>query len=56
MLEEVRPNQRHNAAREVTGGEFGDVGVRYSRQRECISRGQTKRASPEGLRFRETGS
>ena len=47
MLEEVRPNQRHNAAREVTGGEFGDVGVRYSRQRECVyKRGSDKACVP----------
>lgn len=44
MLEEVRPKQRHNAARGVIGGENGGVGVRYSRQRERVCKQRSDRA------------
>lgn len=36
MLEEVRPKWTYSTAREVTGGEYGGVGVWYFRQREHV--------------------
>lgn len=56
MLEELRPKQRYNGPRGVTGGDNGGEGREPSTQSRCVlAEARQCMCTSRGLRFREAG-